>query len=84
MRTTLPTATAVLSDTTAPTDVMIPVTGTSIPGHLKPRADYLSRSWREVYGNFDCEFGCKVYARKRGCIVQYAVFHSTVYGHAKR
>lgn len=82
-RRTLPTATAVLTDETAPVDVMIPVTGREIPGHLRPRDGYLTRWWQEVMGTFDCKYGCKVYARKRGCIVQYAVFHSSTYGHAR-
>ena len=43
-------------------------------------------SWMEVYGPLDtqggCVFGCSLYARKRGVVVEYAVHHSLTYGHS--
>ena len=43
--------------------------------------------WTEVYGPLashgGCQYGCKLYARKRGAVTQTAVFHSSAYGHAR-
>lgn len=36
--------------------------------------------WTEVQGMRECKHGCKLYARRRGCVTQFMLFHSTAYG----
>lgn len=38
------------------------------------------RFWTEVQGMNECNHGCKLYARRRGCVTQYELFHSKSYG----
>jgi hypothetical protein len=49
-------------------------------------AHLAGRSWSEVYGPLDsqggCKFGCKLYARRQGAVITYAVHHSLTYGHS--
>lgn len=91
---TLPRVIAVLlnADGNQPVDKMIPVSAASIP--LSIRREYgvnswrmscIGSSWTEVYapsGNA-CKYGCKVYVRKSGCVVRWAVLHSSTYGHPR-
>lgn len=37
-------------------------------------------NWTEVQGMWECAHGCKLYVRRRGCVNQYMLFHSTSYG----
>lgn len=37
-------------------------------------------NWTEVQGMWECKHGCKLYVRRRGCVNQYMLFHSTSYG----
>jgi hypothetical protein len=66
-------------------NVMLPVAAASLPTWLR-KAALEQGHWREI-GQPDrqdgCEYGCKVYGRQRGCVKQYAVHHSSVYGHPK-
>lgn len=36
--------------------------------------------WTEVQVMRECKHGCKLYARRRGCVTQYELFHSKAYG----
>jgi hypothetical protein len=49
-------------------------------------AHLAGRSWSEVFGPLDtqggCRFGCKLYARRQGAVIAYAVHHSLTYGHS--
>lgn len=62
---------------------MIPIHADSLPDHI--RRDYLrctARFWEECYMPVDgCRYGCKVYWRRQGAVVRYAVSHSRTYGH---
>lgn len=46
-----------------------------------------SSTWQEVTGLLEsqggCQYGCKLYARKRGAVTQTAIFHSSTYGHPR-
>ncbi|ANZ35313.1 hypothetical protein BBK82_03660 [Lentzea guizhouensis] len=37
-------------------------------------------TWSEVQGMRECAHGCKLYVRRKGCVTQYALIHSEVYG----
>ncbi|ACU39385.1 hypothetical protein [Actinosynnema mirum] len=40
-----------------------------------------NRGWAEVQVMRDeCRYGCKLYVRRRGCVLQYALIHSCTYG----
>lgn len=36
--------------------------------------------WHEVQGMRECAYGCKLYVRQRGAVLEYQLFHSTSYG----
>lgn len=38
------------------------------------------KHWTEVQVMRECKHGCKLYARRRGCVTQYELFHSKAYG----
>lgn len=38
------------------------------------------KHWSEVQDMSECRHGCKLYARRRGCVTQYELFHNKSYG----
>jgi hypothetical protein len=61
--------------------VMLPLAAALVPADTKRHAArYVSSFWAEVEGT-DCRYGCKVYARRQGAVIRYAVMHSRTYGH---
>lgn len=69
-------------------DRMVPVRAESVPLPIRRvQAFRATSSWSEVLcpsqSDMGCKYGCKVYARKRGCIVEFAILHATSYGHAR-
>lgn len=46
-----------------------------VAAYIRPR-----RSWTEVQVMSECAHGCKLYARKNGCVTQFRLFHSATYG----
>ena len=36
--------------------------------------------WTEIQGMRECNHGCKLHARKRGAVMQYALIHYSGYG----
>lgn len=74
-----------------PVDQMILVSAASIPLSIRReygvngwRMKYVSNSWTEAYAPADgCRYGCKVYVRKSGAVVRWAVLHSSTYGHPR-
>lgn len=88
---TLPTVAQVMTDTSAPVDRMIPVAAASIEVGLRrltqsrmKSGQYYYFGWDEVYQpSRGCKYGCKVYARKQGAVIRYAVMHSSSYGHPR-
>lgn len=47
---------------------------------MSARGEWFGREW--VNYPEGCRFGCKLYARRQGATVRYAVLHSTTYGHS--
>lgn len=69
-------------------DVMVSVAAASIPVEVRRRAAHnVGPTWGEVYmptgRDGECQYGCKVYARRQGAVTRYAVLHSSTYGHPK-
>lgn len=40
----------------------------------------LGKSWTEVQGMHECNHGCKLYGRRRGCVNEFMLMHSASYG----
>lgn len=36
--------------------------------------------WQEAQGMSECRHGCKLYVRRQGCILRFALIHSRSYG----
>jgi hypothetical protein len=85
------------TDPTLPVRTILPVQHATVPADWRRDAtrmlrDRISRqvrssmSWLEVCGPLEsqggCCFGCKLYARQRGAVVEFSVFHSLTYGHS--
>lgn len=71
-------------------DEMIPVLTSTVPVDVRDDARAITsdtRSWREVYApsasRCGCRYGCKLYARRWGSGIRYAVRHSSTYGHPR-
>lgn len=43
-------------------------------------ASPIYRNWTEVKVMDECRHGCKLYARRRGCVTQYELVHFKSYG----
>lgn len=83
------------TSTNFPLDQMIPVRARSIRAdtrsttrrRLHTGVNYAtSGEWVEIGNASDvvghmCRFGCKLFARQQGCVIRYAVMHSSIYGH---
>lgn len=46
-----------------------------VSAYVKP-----GNNWAEVQVLRECNHGCKLYVRRRGCVDQYQLWHSTAYG----
>lgn len=72
-------------------DTMLPLPFLTVPEPVRREARRVLHGrtgWTEVATVADlfgtpCQFGCKVYARRRGVRVEFAQFHSTTYGHRR-
>lgn len=81
-----------LSDPTLPVGEMLVIDSSTVPAWVKSEAkrNLPSVGWSEMYQPMQslqdehsgCKFGCKVYGRRRGAVIEYAVFHSLTYGHS--
>jgi hypothetical protein len=67
-------------------DKMVPVDYYSVPGEIRAHARRYATDkwWHEVAAPLStqggCKYGCKVYARRRGAVMEFAVRHSSIYG----
>lgn len=65
---------------------MVPVDYQSVPVEIRSHARRYANDkfWHEVAAPLasqgGCKFGCKVYARRRGAVLEFAVLHSSTYG----
>lgn len=55
-------------------------------GVSRPAGRRARTGWLEVCGPLasqgGCRFGCKLYVRRRGAVIEFAVFHCLAYGHS--
>lgn len=80
-----------------PVGEMAPVWADSVPADIRRAAARFLRPpggmpggsvWQEVAAPLSsqggCDYGCKLYARRWGRGIRYAVYHSPVYGHGRQ
>lgn len=85
-----PTLFEALTESTSPVCKMILLDYASIPSHVVQwaKAD-IGKHWTEVYQPTNvssegaCRYGCKVYARRRGAVIEFGLYHSRTYGHGQ-
>jgi hypothetical protein len=76
------TATLTQSTTDTAASARIRITGAEareiaqhVRAYVKP-----GREWSEVQVMRECDYGCKLYVRKQGAVIQYRLIHSCSYG----
>jgi hypothetical protein len=74
------TLTQSTTDTAAPTRIRIVGSeAREIAQHVRIYVKPV-REWSEVQVMRECGYGCKLYVRKQGAVLRYALIHSCTYG----
>lgn len=86
------TLTRAISDPALPVGEMLLISAATLPRWVRQEAKRATRGrgWTEMYQPLKslqspesgCKFGCKVYARRRGAVIEYGMVHSLTYGHS--
>lgn len=85
-----------MTDPSLPVGKMLMVHAASVPRKFRNLDNYPEPVWRELCAPMKlthysvtgappipaCEFGCKIYVRRQGATIRYAVLHSLTYGHS--
>lgn len=74
-----------------PVGEMVGVWAETVPADIRRSAREWVRpdgSWSEISAPLSsqggCQYGCKIYARRWGNGIRFAVFHSPTYGHGRQ
>lgn len=55
-------------------------TAADIAQHVRLYVKPTAGAWHEVQSMRECDYGCKLYVTRRGCISQYQLIHNSTYG----